>query len=54
MNGAILLKPKITPQPPAGADTAGPAGSISLLRGRMPQECPPPVRRCARVPPECL
>ena len=25
MDGPILLKPNITPQPPGGADTAGPA-----------------------------
>jgi hypothetical protein len=33
MDGAILLKPNITPQQPGGADTASPAGSISLLQG---------------------
>ena len=30
MEGPIPLQPKRTPQPPGGADTAGPAGSIPL------------------------
>jgi outer membrane biosynthesis protein TonB len=40
MDGPILLKPDITPQPPGGADTASPAGSISPSQGQCPKTAP--------------
>ena len=43
MDGPILLKPNIPPQPPGGADTAGPADPISLLQGQSPTTAPGPV-----------
>jgi hypothetical protein len=44
MDGPILLQPTIRPQPPGGADTAGPAGSMPLLQGQCANTAPPPVR----------
>jgi hypothetical protein len=33
MDGPIPLKPNITPQPPGGADTAGPGLGAATCRG---------------------
>ena len=54
MDGPILLKPSITPQPPGGAATAGPAGSIPLSQGQCPRTAPAPVQRCVGAPKVCL
>jgi hypothetical protein len=54
MDGPILLKPNITPQPPGGADTAGPADAISLRQGQCPMTAPALVQRCVGAPKVCL
>jgi hypothetical protein len=41
MDGPILLKSTITPQPLGGADHRRPGGAITVLQGRPPQGCPP-------------
>jgi hypothetical protein len=53
MDGAILLKPNITPQQPGGADTASPAGSISLSQGQRVKTARP-VQRCVGASKVCL
>jgi hypothetical protein len=42
MDGPILRQPNITPQPPGGADTAGPADPILSTTRSMPHDCPGP------------
>jgi hypothetical protein len=54
MDGPIVLNPNIPPQPPGGADTAGPAGSTPLLQGECPKTAAPPVPRCVGAPKVCL
>ena len=54
MDGPIPLQPTITPQPPGGAGTVGPADRISLTTRSMPHDCPGPVQRCVGAPNVCL
>jgi hypothetical protein len=54
MDGPILLKPNITPQPPGGADTAGPADPISLRQGQCPMTAPAGAAMCWGAESVCL
>jgi hypothetical protein len=55
MDGPILLKPNITPQPPGGADTGG-TGRFRFLSYKVnaPLLPRPPVQRCVGAPKVCL
>jgi hypothetical protein len=49
MDGPILLKPNMTPQPPGGADSRTRRGRFLYCKS-TPHDWPPPVQRCVAAP----